>query len=70
MRTPVKARLLETTNAKAGVERGRTGELYCEVGGRCLFDGLMTSVVEGLVWFGPRIEITTRNSRYVFELTA
>jgi hypothetical protein len=65
---PVNAVLLDTTNPAAGPFRGRTGRLYCEVGSRCLFDDLLTSAVEGLVWFGSRIEVYTQNARYVFKL--
>ena len=52
------------------VERlhGRVGSLYCQVGLRCLFDGMLTSVVSGMVWFGSRLEVYTENSRYVFEV--
>ncbi|MGH7820643.1 MAG: hypothetical protein ACREQ9_12795 [Candidatus Binatia bacterium] len=68
MHAPVKALLVETTNPLAGNLRGRTGDLYCEVGVRCIFEGLLTSAVEGIVWFGRRLEVHTRNSRYLFEL--
>ena len=68
MRSPIKALLLETNNPQAVALRGHVGDLYCQVGIRCAFDGLLTSVVEGIVWFGKRMEVHTRNSRYTFEL--
>lgn len=68
MREPIKAQLLDTTNPAAGPFTGRTGELYCQVGIRCVFDGMLTSIVNGMVWFGTRLEVYTENSRYVFEL--
>lgn len=68
MNTPMKAVLLETTNPIAGTLKGQMGYLYAQVGARAAFDGLLTSVVEGIVWFNSRIEVHTRNSRYVFLL--
>lgn len=68
MREPVKALLLKASNPAVAPLQGRVGDLYCQVGLRCLFDGLLTSVVSGMVWFGSRVEIYTEHSRYVFEL--
>ena len=68
MHEPIRALLLDASNPAVGRLRGRVGNLYCQVGLRCLFDGLLTSVVSGMVWFGSRVEVYTENSRYVFEL--
>ena len=68
MRSPTRAILLETTNPAIAPLCGRSGELFCEMGVRLVFDGLLSSVVEGIIWFGSRLEVHTRNSRYVFEV--
>jgi hypothetical protein len=68
MTVPIRARLLHTTNPSADVWRGRVGKLWYEIGSRCIFDGLMTSAVEGIILYDQRLEVQTLNSRYVFEL--
>jgi hypothetical protein len=68
MREPVKALLLDASNPAAEALKGQMGYLYCQVGLRCLFEGMLTSIVNGVVWFGSRVEVYTQNSRYIFEL--
>jgi hypothetical protein len=68
MHATLRARLVDTDNSNVDGLRGKTGELYCRVGLRCIFDGVMTSIVEGIVWFGPHLEVRTKHSKYIFEL--
>lgn len=69
MTQPVKALLVSSDNPKVSGLLGRQGDLMYGVGMRCIFDGLMTSVVEKVVCLGHRLEVYTHNSRYVFELS-